>query len=110
MTKSYTIERIEYVIRTCTAIANCDLQKSTELYNEYGDIDHEAMRRASVAASESYRQPALHVAAIAESGEINEQIVFNWQLPATYEDFEDMCNSPEDWESGFEPFAVIFDK
>lgn len=110
MTKTYTINGIEYTIRTCTAIADCDLKKTAELYNEYGDIDYEAMRRASVAAAEACRQPALHVAATAESGEINEQIVFNWEMPTTAEDFEDMCNSPEDWEIGFEPFAVIFDE
>lgn len=109
MKKTYTIEEITYVIRTCTAIANCDLKEVDELYNEDGDTDYEAMRLSSVNAAEDSRQSALHITSIMESGETSGQLVFNQNIPEAESDFLSMCESPEDWETDYEPLSVIFD-
>lgn len=84
MTKNFTINNTAYTVTECTAIALCDM--------ESGD-----------------RQNALLVESTNDYGEIDRQVVFNWDMKYlnTDEDFVAMCDSPEDWESDWEALDTV---
>ena len=84
MEKTFTYEGSEYTIKEVTAIADCD------------DYDEE------------YRQDALLVTTVADSGEKFEWVVFGFDtLPENDRDFENMESAPYAWASYDETLATV---
>ena len=83
MEKYFTLNNIEYTVRPCTAIADCDETNT--------------------------RQNALFVSYTAECGEIVEHVVFGWKFEwlENAEDFEKMCEDSYAWESYYEVLATV---
>lgn len=75
-TKQFTLEKITYEVKPCTAIAICDEGK------------------------EEARRDALQVEAWNEDRTMcyYEHIVFGWPMPETVEAFQEMCQDPSAWE------------
>ena len=87
MEKTFTYEGSEYTIKEVTAIASCDD------YNE------------------EYRQDALLVTTVADSGEKFEWVVFGFdKLPEDDSDFENMEAEPYAWESYYETLETVRDR
>ena len=84
MEKTFTYEGSEYTIKEVTAIADVDD------YNE------------------EYRQDALLVTTVADSGEKFEWVVFGFDtLPEDDRDFENMESDPYAWDSYDETLATV---
>ena len=79
MKKTFTVERTEYTVEDITAIATCA--------GEY---------------SEDFRQNALLVTNMADSGEKIEYVVFGYDMPENDDDFYDMCEDSDAWDSNWE--------
>lgn len=78
MTKTFTIDNTEYTITDCTAL-DC----------------------------EDRRVNALLVKNTADSGEKFQFVVFNYDMPETVEDFEDMCGDHWAWDSDYEVLKTV---
>ena len=84
MKKTFTFDGSEYTFKEVSAIANCDD------YNE------------------EYRQDAILVTTIADSGEKFEWVVFGFEyIPEDEDDFANMCNDPYAWDSYDETLATV---
>ena len=84
MEKTFTYEGNEYTIKEVTAIA---------YVNDY---------------NEEYRQDALLVTTVANSGEKFEWVVFGFdKLPENDIDFEDMEADPYAWDSYYETLETV---
>lgn len=84
MEKIFTFDGSEYTFKEVTAIADCDD------YNE------------------EYRQDAILVTTIADSGEKFEWVVFGFEdIPDDEDDFANMCNDPHAWDSYDETLATV---
>ena len=87
MKKTFIIEITEYTVEEITAISDC---------NDY---------------NEEYRQDALLVTTIADSGEKLEWVVFQFdKLPEDDSDFEDMEAEPYAWDSDYETLETVRDR
>lgn len=87
MEKTFTFDGRKYTIREVTAIADCDD------YNE------------------EYRQDALLVTTVADSGEKFEWVVFGFdKLPEDDRDFENMEDDPYAWDSDYETLETVRDR
>ena len=78
MTKTFAIDNTEYTITDCTAL-NC----------------------------EDERVNALLVENTADSGEKFAYVVFGYQMPETTEDFADMCEDCNAWDSDYETLETV---
>ena len=79
MTKNYTINDTTYTVRTCTAIATGDIVRRNALYIDYYD----------------------------ESGEHVEHVVFTEELPETEDEFAELSNYPDDWDSNYRTITTV---
>ena len=84
MKKTFTVEGTEYTVEEITAIATCA--------GEY---------------SEDKRQNALLVTNVADSGEKIEYVVFGWNMPKNGDDFSDMCEDSNAWDSDWETLETV---
>ena len=84
MKKTFTVEGTEYTVENITAIATS--------VGEY---------------SEDFRQNALLVTNIADSGEKIEYVVFGWAMPDNEDDFSDMCEDSDAWDSNWETLETV---
>ena len=80
MEKTYIVNNIEYNITNCTAVAL-----------NAGDTD---------------RQDAL-VVTNSRNGEKFAYVVFGYQMPETVEDFADMCEDCNAWDSDYEVLETV---
>ena len=84
MKKTFTVEGTEYTVENITAIAT--------RVGEY---------------SEDFRQNALLVTNIADSGEKIEYVVFGWAMPENEDEFSDMCEDSDAWDSNWETLETV---
>ena len=84
MKKTFTVEGTEYTVENITAIATCA--------GEY---------------SEDKRQNALLVTNVADSGEKIEYVVFGYDMPDDENDFSDMCEDSNAWDSDWETIETV---
>ena len=84
MKKTFTVEGTEYTVEKITAIATCA--------GEY---------------SEEFRQNALLATSMADSGEKIEYVVFGWAMPENDDDFSDMCEDSNAWDSDWETLETV---
>ena len=84
MKKIFTVEGTEYTVEEITAIATCA--------GEY---------------SEDFRQDALLVTNTADSGEKIEYVVFGHDMPENEDDFSDMCEDSDAWDSNCETLETV---
>lgn len=84
MKKIFTVEGTEYTVEDITAIATCA--------GEHG---------------EEMRQNALLVTNMADSGEKIEYVVFGWVMPENEDDFSDMCEDSDAWDSNCETLKTV---
>ena len=84
MKKTFIIEGTEYTAEDITAIATC--------VGEY---------------SEDFRQNALLVTNIADSGEKIEYVVFGHDMPENEDEFSDMCEDSDAWDSNWENLETV---
>ena len=83
MTKNYTINEndttITYTVRTCTAVSVGETERTTALYVDYYD----------------------------ESGEHVEYVVFNATMPEDEDEFMDLCDYSDGWDSHYMTIATV---
>lgn len=79
MTKTYTIDNTTYTVRTCTAVSVGETERTTALYVDYYD----------------------------ESGEHVEHVVFNATLPEDEDEFMDLCDYSDEWDSHYRTIATV---
>ena len=84
MKKTFTVEGTEYTVEEITAIATCA--------GEYSEDD---------------RQNALLVTNMTDSGEKIEYVVFGWAMPENEDDFSDMCEDSNAWDSDCETLETV---
>ena len=84
MKKTFTVEGTEYTVEDITAIATCA--------GEHG---------------EEMRQNALLVTNMADSGEKIEYVVFGYDMPENDDDFSDMCEDSDAWDSNWETIETV---
>ena len=84
MKKIFTVGGTKYTVITCTAVAACDLDTND-------------------------RQDALLVVTY-RNGDKIEKVVFGYDMPETAEDFEDMCEDSNAWESDYEVLETVMDR
>ena len=84
MKKTFTVEGTEYTVEEITAIATCA--------GEYSEDD---------------RQNALLVTNMADSGEKIEYVVFGYDMPENEDDFSDMCEDSDAWDSDCETLETV---
>ena len=84
MKKTFIIEGTEYTVEEITAIATCA--------GEHG---------------EEMRQNALLVTNMADSGEKIEYVVFGYDMPENDDDFSDMCEDSDAWDSNWETLKTV---
>ena len=84
MKKTFTVEGTEYTVEEITAIATC--------VGEHG---------------EDFRQNALLVTNTADSGEKIEYVVFGYDMPENDDDFYDMCEDSDAWDSNWETLETV---
>lgn len=84
MKKTFTVVGTQYSVEEITAIATCA--------GEYSEDD---------------RQNALLVTNIADSGEKIEYVVFGYDMPENDDDFSDMCEDPDAWDSNWETLETV---
>lgn len=81
MEKTFILSGTEYTVCECTAIAK-DL-------------------------GESERRKALYVWSISESGEKDEFVLFDYDLPEDEYEFFEMCEESPDWDGWFETIESV---
>ena len=83
MTKTYTITTndttITYTVRTCTAVSVGETERTTALYVDYYE----------------------------ESGEHVEYVVFNATMPEDEDEFMDLCDYSDEWDSNYRTIATV---
>lgn len=79
MTKTYTINDTAYTVRTCTAVSVGETERATALYVDYYD----------------------------ESGEHVEYVVFNATMPEDEDEFMDLCDYSDGWDSHYMTIATV---
>ena len=79
MTKTYTINDTTYTVRTCTAVSVGETERATALYVDYYD----------------------------ESGEHVEYVVFNATMPEDEDEFMDLCDYSDEWDSNYRTIATV---
>ena len=79
MTKTYTIDNTTYTVRTCTAVSAGETERATALYVDY----------------------------YAESGEHVEYVVFNATMPEDEDEFMDLCDYSDEWDSHYMTIATV---
>ena len=79
MTKTYTINDTTYTVRTCTAVSAGETERATALYVDY----------------------------YAESGEHFEYVVFNATMPEDEDEFMDLCDYSDEWDSNYRTIATV---
>ena len=84
MKKTFTVEGTEYTVEEITAIATCA--------GEYSEGD---------------RQYALLVTNMSDSGEKIEYVVFGYDMPENEDDFSDMCEDSDAWDSDCETIETV---
>lgn len=82
MTKAFSVNGADYTVEACTAISQAD------------------------AGRERARQGALYVTSM-KDGELFEQVVFNWDMPQSLDEFVEMCDDNSSWESSGEVLGSI---
>ena len=84
MKKTFTVEGTEYTVEEITAIATCA--------GEYSEDD---------------RHNALLVTNMTDSGEKIEYVVFGYDMPENEDDFSDMCEDSDAWDSNCETLETV---
>ena len=84
MKKIFTVEGTEYTVEDITAIATCAGERGEEM-----------------------RQNALLIMNTADSGEKIEYVVFGWTMPENEDDFSDMCEDSDAWDSNCETLKTV---
>ena len=79
MTNTYTINDTTYTVRTCTAVSVGETERTTALYVDYYD----------------------------ESGEHVEYVVFNATMPEDEDEFMDLCDYSDGWDSHYMTIATV---
>ena len=83
MTKAYTITEndttITYTVRTCTAVSVGETERTIALYVDYYE----------------------------ESGEHVEYVVFNATMPEDEDEFMDLCDYSDEWDSNYRTIATV---
>ena len=79
MTKTYTINDTTYTVRTCTAVSVGETERAIALYVDY----------------------------YAESGEHVEYVVFNATMPEDEDEFMDLCDYSDGWDSHYRTIATV---
>ena len=83
MTKAYTITEndttITYTVRTCTAVSVGETERTIALYVDYYE----------------------------ESGEHVEYVVFNAAMPEDEDEFMDLCDYSDEWDSNYRTIATV---
>ena len=79
MTQTYTINNTTYTVRTCTAVSVGETERTIALYVDY----------------------------YAESGEHVEYVVFNATMPEDEDEFMDLCDYSDDWDSHYRTIATV---
>ena len=79
MTKTYTINDTTYTVRTCTAVSVGETERAIALYVDY----------------------------YAESGEHVEYVVFNATMPEDEDEFMDLCDYSDGWDSHYMTIATV---
>ena len=87
MTKTFTLDGVEYTVTPCTAICAFDLAC-------FCDLD-------------AVRQKALLVQNTSESGEEIKYVVFGHEMPETADDFVEMCADTVEWENYYEVLETV---
>lgn len=96
MTKTFTLDGVEYTVTPCTAIASCDLEAAELLVHDGADL-----------TNSPFRQEALLVENTADSGEKFQKVCFGYDMPVATEDLADMCEDTSAWESDHETLATV---
>ena len=84
MKKTFTVEGTEYTVEEITAIATCAGEDS-----------------------EDDRQYALLVTNMSDSGEKMEYVVFGYDMPENEDDFSNMCEDSDAWDSDCETLETV---
>ena len=84
MKKNFNVEGTEYTVEDITAIATCA--------GQYSEDD---------------RQDALLVTSRTDSGEKIEYVVFGYDMPENEDDFSDMCEDSDAWDSDCETLETV---
>ena len=84
MKKNFTVEGTEYTVEEITAIATCAGQ-----------------------CSEDDRQNSLLVTSITDSGEKIEYVVFGYDMPDDEDDFSNMCEDSDAWDSDLDTLKTV---
>ena len=79
MTNTYTINDTTYTVRTCTAVSVGETERATALYVDYYE----------------------------ESGEHVEYVVFNATMPEDEDEFMDLCDYSDGWDSHYMTIATV---
>ena len=79
MTKTYTINDTTYTVRTCTAVSDGETERAIALYVDY----------------------------YGESGEHVEYVVFNATMPEDEDEFMDLCDYSDGWDSHYMTIATV---
>ena len=79
MTKTYIINDTTYTVRTCTAVSVGETERTTALYVDYYE----------------------------ESGEHVEYVVFNTTMPEDEDEFMDLCDYSDGWDSHYMTIATV---
>ena len=79
MTNTYTINDTTYTVRTCTAVSVGEAERTTALYVDY----------------------------YAESGEHVEYVVFNATMPEGEDEFMELCDYSDEWDSNYRTIATV---
>lgn len=83
MTKTFTLDGVEYTVTPCSAIPGV----------------HQFLGHGAVAA--------LLIENTADSGEKFQKVCFGYDMPNTIEDFTEMCEDSSAWESDHEVLATV---
>ncbi len=84
MKKTFTVKETEYTVEDVTAVITCD--------GEY---------------SEDYRQGALLVTNVADSGEEIKSVVFGHYMPENENDFSNMLEDYSSWDSDYKTLKTV---
>ena len=79
MTNTYTINDTTYTVRTCTSVSVGETERATALYVDYYE----------------------------ESGEHVEYVVFNATMPENEDEFMDLCDYSDEWDSNYRTIATV---